>query len=175
MQIHLSEILSKEGKSIEKEIEFQQESFEVSGQAYKIVKHEPVKLTISNQGNQELLISAKMDLAVAIPCSRCLKDVITEFCLDFSREVDMKLSQEERAEQMDENNYIAGYELDVDALIADEMVLQWPMKVLCKEDCKGICTVCGNDLNKQECECDRTVLDPRMAAFLDIFEQFKEV
>lgn len=175
MQIHLSEILSKEGKSIEKEIEFQQESFEVSGQAYKIVKREPVKLTISNQGNQELLISAKMDLAVAIPCSRCLKDVITEFCLDFSREVDMKLSREERAEQMDENNYIAGYELDVDALIADEMVLQWPMKVLCKEDCKGICTVCGNDLNKQECECDRTVLDPRMAAFLDIFEQFKEV
>lgn len=175
MQIHLSEILSREGKSIEKEIEFQQESFEVSGQAYKIVKREPVKLTISNQGNQELLISAKMDLAVAIPCSRCLKDVITEFCLDFSREVDMKLSQEERAEQMDENNYIAGYELNVDALIADEMVLQWPMKVLCKEDCKGICTVCGNNLNEQECKCDRTVLDPRMAAFLDIFDQFKEV
>lgn len=175
MQIHLSEILSREGKSIEKEIEFQQESFEVSGQAYRIVKRELVKLTISNQGNQELLISAKMDLAVAIPCSRCLKDVITEFCLDFSREVDMKLSQEERAEQMDENNYIAGYELDVDALIADEMVLQWPMKVLCKEDCKGICTVCGNNLNEQECGCDRTVLAPRMAAFLDIFEQFKEV
>lgn len=175
MQIHLSEILSKEGKSIEKEIEFGQESFEVSGQAYKIVKRDPVKLTISNQGNQELLISAKTDLAVAIPCSRCLKDVITEFCLDFSREVDMKLSYEEKCEQLDENNYIAGYELDVDALIADEMVLQWPMKVLCKEDCKGICPVCGNNLNEQECECDRTVLDPRMAAFLDIFDQFKEV
>ena len=148
---------------------------EVSGQAYKIVKREPVKLTISNQGNQELLISAKTKLAVAIPCSRCLKDVITEFCLDFSREVDMKISDEERGEQMDENNYIAGYELNVDALIADEMVLQWPMKVLCKEDCKGICPVCGKDLNQQECECDRTVLDPRMAAFLDIFDQFKEV
>lgn len=175
MQIHLSEILSKEGKSVEKEIEFQKESFEVSGQAYKIVSHGPVKLTISNQGNQELLISARMELAVAIPCSRCLKDVITEFCLDFSREADMKLSKEERAKQMDENNYIAGYELDVDALIADEMVLQWPMKVLCKEDCKGICSVCGCNLNEQECGCDRTVLDPRMAAFLDIFEQFKEV
>ena len=175
MQIHLSEVLSKEGKSVEKEIEFQQESFEVAGQAYNTVKCGPVKLTITNMGNQELLISAKMDLAVAIPCSRCLKDVITEFCLDFSREVDMKLSQEERAEQMDENNYIAGYELNVDALIADEMVLQWPMKVLCKEDCKGICSVCGCNLNEQECDCDRTVLDPRMAAFLDIFEQFKEV
>ncbi len=175
MQIHLSEILSKEGKRIEKEIEFSQDSFEISGQAYEIVKRGPVKLAISNQGNQELLISAKMELAVAIPCSRCLKDVITEFCLDFSREVDMKMSEEERCEQMEENNYIAGYELDVDALIADEIVLQWPMKVLCKEDCKGICPVCGKNLNEQECDCDRTVLDPRMAAFLDIFDQFKEV
>lgn len=175
MQIHLSEILSKEGKSVEKEIELNQESFEISGQVYKITKCGPVKLTISNKGNQELLISAKMDVAVAIPCSRCLKDVITEFCLDFSREVDMKVSGEERCRQMDENNYIAGYELNVDALIADEMVLQWPMKVLCKVDCKGICPVCGKDLNQQECECDRTVLDPRMAAFLNIFEQFKEV
>ena len=87
----------------------------------------------------------------------------------------MKTSSEEKLEQLDENNYIAGYQLDVDALIADEMVLQWPLKVLCKEDCKGICTVCGKNLNEQECECDRTVLDPRMAAFLDIFEQFKEV
>ncbi len=175
MQIHLSEILSQEGKRVEKEIEFGQENFEISGQAYNIVKREPVKLTISNKGNQELLISAKMDLAVAIPCGRCLKDVITEFCLDFSREVDMKVSKEEECEQMDENNYIAGYELDVDALIADEIVLQWPMKVLCKEDCKGICPVCGKNLNEQECDCDRTVLDPRMAAFLDIFDQFKEV
>ena len=87
----------------------------------------------------------------------------------------MKVSDEERQEQMDEDNYIAGYELDVDALIADEIVLQWPMKVLCKEDCKGLCTVCGKNLNTGECGCDRTVLDPRMAAFLDIFEQFKEV
>ena len=78
-------------------------------------------------------------------------------------------------EQLDENNYIAGYELDVDALIADEMVLQWPMKILCKEDCKGICKVCGTNLNKSTCDCDQTVPDPRMAVFSDIFNQFKEV
>ena len=175
MQIHLSEILSKEGKTVSKQIELEKESFEFSGETYKITKCEPIELTISNTGNQELLISVKTGLTVAIPCGRCLKDVMTEFCLDFSREVDMKTSSEEKLEQLDENNYIAGYQLDVDALIADEMVLQWPLKILCKEDCKGICTVCGKNLNKQECECDRTVLDPRMAAFLDIFEQFKEV
>lgn len=175
MQIHLSEILSKEGKVIEKQVELEMEEIEISGETYKITKKQPVKLELSNTGNQKVLISGKSELSVAIPCGRCLKDVITEFCFDFSREVDMSMSEEERKEQLDENNYIAGYELDVDALIADEMVLQWPMKVLCKEDCKGICSVCGKDLNTEQCDCDRTVLDPRMAAFLDIFEQFKEV
>ncbi|MDE6314125.1 MAG: DUF177 domain-containing protein [Lachnospiraceae bacterium] len=175
MQIHLSEILSKEGKAVEKKIELERTSFQFHGEEFPIVEKSPVELVITNTGNQELLIKVKVSLSVAIPCGRCLKDVITEFCLDFSREADMKLSEEEREEQLDENNYIAGYQLDVDALIADEVVLQWPMKVLCKEDCQGICSVCGQDLNLKQCGCDRTVLDPRMAAFLDIFEQFKEV
>ena len=175
MQIHLSEILSQDGKTVEKNMELDKTSFQLNGEEFTIVEKSPVQLVLTNKGNQELLIKAKVSLSVAIPCGRCLKDVITEFCLDFSREADMKLSEEERQEQLDENNYIAGYELDVDALIADEIVLQWPMKVLCKEDCKGLCTVCGKNLNTGECGCDRTVLDPRMAAFLDIFEQFKEV
>lgn len=175
MQIHLSEILSQEGKTVEKNMELERTSFQLKGEEFPIVEKSPVKLVLTNKGNQKLLIKAKANLSVAIPCGRCLKDVITEFCLDFSREADMKLSEEERQEQLDENNYIAGYQLDVDALIADEVVLQWPMKVLCKEDCQGICSVCGQDLNLKQCGCDRTVLDPRMAAFLDIFEQFKEV
>lgn len=175
MQIHLSEILSQDGKTVEKNIPLELEQFQLNGERFPIVEKSPVELVLTNKGNQELLIEAKATLSVGIPCGRCLKDVITEFCLDFSREADMKLSEEERQEQLDENNYIAGYELDVDALIADEVVLQWPMKVLCKEDCKGICSVCGQDLNLKQCGCDRTVLDPRMAAFLDIFEQFKEV
>lgn len=175
MQIHLSEILSKEGKVMEQQVKLEMQEIAISGETCKITKKQPVMLKLSNTGEQKVLISGKCELSVAIPCGRCLKDVITGFCLDFSREVDMSMSEEERKEQLDENNYIAGYELDVDALIADEMVLQWPMKVLCKEDCKGICSVCGKDLNAEQCDCDRTVLDPRMAAFLDIFEQFKEV
>ena len=45
----------------------------------------------------------------------------------------------------------------------------------CKEDCKGLCPVCGTNLNEKECGCDRTVADPRMAAIQDIFKNFKEV
>ena len=78
-------------------------------------------------------------------------------------------------EEMEETDYLIGFELDVDKLVYAEILVNWPMKVLCKEDCKGICKVCGMNLNKGTCDCRRTELDPRMAAIQDIFSKFKEV
>ena len=48
------------------------------------------------------------------------------------------------------------------------------MKVLCRENCKGICNRCGANLNLGSCKCDDAELDPRMSKILDIFNQFKE-
>ena len=104
-----------------------------------------------------------------IPCSRCLEDVRTTIHLDIFRKLDMKLSEDDRIKALDENSYIADYTLDVDGLVYDELLTVWPMKVLCREDCKGICMKCGKNLNEGDCGCDRTVLDPRMAAIRDIF------
>ena len=89
--------------------------------------------------------------------------------------VDMKLSDEERTEALDESVFLHGYNLNVDELVCGEALLVWPMKVLCREDCKGLCPVCGQNLNLKTCDCDRTDLDPRMAKIRDIFKNFKEV
>ena len=67
------------------------------------------------------------------------------------------------------------YCLDVDRLIASELMVNLPMKVLCREDCKGICRKCGKNLNEGACGCDDSVPDPRMSVIQDIFKQFKEV
>ena len=76
---------------------------------------------------------------------------------------------------LEEKDYIDGYNLDVDQLVHDEALLVWPERILCKEDCKGLCTTCGQNLNDGSCDCERTDLDPRMAKILDIFSNFKEV
>ena len=75
----------------------------------------------------------------------------------------------------DEQIFVSGYELDTDALINNEILINMPVKVLCREDCKGICPVCGHNLNEGECGCDTFVPDPRMAAIKDIFNANKEV
>ena len=91
----------------------------------------------------------------------------------FSRTMEVRTVPAE--EDGEEDDYVDGFDLDVDRLIYGEIMVNWPTKVLCKEDCKGICRKCGVNLNLQTCDCQKTELDPRMAAIQDIFNKFKEV
>ena len=82
----------------------------------------------------------------------------------------------EQSEDADEQSFMVGYEFDVDAFIESEISFNMPTKILCKPDCKGICKVCGKNLNEGDCGCDQFVPDPRMAAIKDIYDAFnKEV
>ena len=86
-----------------------------------------------------------------------------------------RVSEEEREEKEEDSSFVEGDALDVEELVRNELIVQWPIRVLCKDDCKGICSRCGANLNIQTCDCDTTGLDPRMAAIKDIFSKFKEV
>ena len=61
-----------------------------------------------------------------------------------------------------------GEEIDLTALLREQLVLALPFAPLCTDDCKGLCPVCGTDLNQTTCSCDRTPIDPRLAALKDI-------
>lgn len=98
-------------------------------------------------------VTARMELQ----CSRCLRE--------FEREVSMPVdlvyrpveelageSPELAMEEMDTGFYEAD-ELDTGAMTAEQLLLSVPMKVLCSDACKGICPVCGRDLNVEGCVC----------------------
>ena len=87
----------------------------------------------------------------------------------------MNMTEEERIADLNEQSYLQGYNLDVDQFVRSELLLNLPMKVLCREDCRGICNRCGANLNYETCGCDRSSPDPRMSVIQDIFKQFKEV
>ena len=114
---------------------------------------------------------------ISIPCDRCLKEVPYEFLIEFEKDMNLnELNQSEaHDETAEEKNYIDGYNLDVDKLLYNEILIGWPMKILCREDCKGICNMCGQNLNKGTCDCEDTSLDPRMSVIRDVFKNFKEV
>ena len=82
---------------------------------------------------------------------------------------------EEISEDSESEHFMDGYQLKVDDLIYSDIVLNWPMKILCREDCKGICRICGKDLNTGECGCDTFVPSPGLAGIKEIFNANKEV
>lgn len=178
MLISLSEIMTTKDKVEHILAPIEMESFEYQGATYDITKKEggnTVALTITNLGNKTVLIEGKADISLELFCNRCLKGITYPMNINISKEIDFNLTEEERAENLDETNYIIGYNLDVDILIYDEILIGFPMKLLCSEDCKGICKNCGANLNEKTCDCDNTEYDPRMSVIRDIFNNFKEV
>lgn len=175
MLVQLSEIMNINDGVRQMIVPIEFDTFQMRGNSYQVHEKDSVHLTIKNLGNRNVLIDAKTNLSLSVPCDRCLKPIIIPFDIDISKEIDFNLTTEQRTEDLDETTYITGYELDVDRLICEEVLIGFPMKVLCEDDCKGFCKVCGANRNDGECGCDRTELDPRMSVIRDIFNNFKEV
>jgi Predicted metal-binding, possibly nucleic acid-binding protein len=175
MLISLSEIMTTNDKVVQVSVPIELERFDYQGDSYEFARKEPVNLTISNLGNKTVMIEGSTNISLTLFCDRCLKEIIYPMSIELQKEVDFNLTEEERADGLDETNYIIGYNLDVDTLIYDEILIGFPMKLLCSEDCKGLCKNCGTNLNEKSCDCDTFSYDPRMSVIRDIFKNFKEV
>ena len=175
MILNLSDVLSEQHKTIEETVPVEMDVFRSKAGAFKVIAKEPLAVRVEHVKNKELLITGKGRITLSVPCDRCLEDVDTVIVLDFSKDVDLDVPDGEQTEELDETNYIDGYTLDVDQLVCNEVLIGWPTKILCSEDCKGICNVCGQNLNQGTCDCEDTSLDPRMSVIRDVFKNFKEV
>jgi uncharacterized protein len=175
MLINLSDVLSEQHKPIETTVPFELETVELKGGSFPIVSREPVHVVVTHVKDKELQIQADSKIGIKIPCDRCAEDVKEVFVLDFAKRVDLNVSDADLREDLDESNFIDGHHLDVDKLLFNEILIGWPTKVLCSEDCKGICSICGQNLNQGTCDCEDTGVDPRMSVVRDLFKNFKEV
>lgn len=177
MKINLYDVLSVKDKEESYEAVFHKKQVGFQGEVLTIESKEPFLVNISHTDKAFVCVSLEAVVTVVRQCSRCLADVSAEYRMAVNRTIDVEKEQTrtEKADEYDEVSYIEDCTLDVDMLILDELYTLLPMTVLCKEDCKGICKVCGINLNQSTCDCDQAVPDPRMAVFSDIFNQFKEV
>ncbi len=174
MIIDISDVLQSANIEREEEVTIEMTSFSSKLGNFPITQKAPIFLHMENRENKQLLITGEVSIEAGIQCDRCLTEVPTEIHFRIDRELTIKEGSAVD-EEMEETDYLIGFELDVEKFVYAEILVNWPMKVLCRDDCKGICKVCGTNLNSGACNCQRTELDPRMAAFQDIFNKFKEV
>lgn len=171
MLVNLTDVFTSEGITEEKKIEIEMRSIRYLGVEFQIKEKTPLSLKFTNIAAGEALIKGTAVITLVLGCDRCLRDVPYTFSLSFDRTVKSpERASELSEEETDEQNYMEGYQLNTERLISSEILLDWPMKILCREDCGGICSKCGKDLNAGDCGCDTFVPDPRMAAIKDIFK-----
>lgn len=174
MLLDISDVISVENGEIVKEVSFEPDSFQSRLGDFPITEKKPIALRIANRENRRLIISGEVALTVMIPCSRCLADVATDIRFFIDRELTPDGAEVNEGEE-EAADCLNGFWLDTDKLIYGEILVHWPVKVLCSEECKGICSVCGKNLNEGDCGCRKMEPDLRMAAILDVFNKFKEV
>lgn len=174
MILNLTNVLTSEGAKEQHKAELSLDSFSCRQGVYPIVDKSPILIWLENAGERKAKLEAETSVTLAIPCDRCLKDVDTKLILKIKRDIDMTEETDEEA-VLEREQMVEGQDLLVDNLIYHEILINLPMKILCREDCKGICRKCGQNLNEGSCGCDTTELDPRMAAIKDIFQGYKEV
>lgn len=178
MNINLSDVLSSVGNHMDTEVNVSDLEAEYFGEKLKVSSKAPFTLAIACVSKGVVEIIGETVINTVRPCGRCLTDVDCEYTISINCRVNVSKKELyiDDTSETDEISYIEDCTLDVGGLILDELFTRLPMNVLCKEDCKGICKVCGTNLNKSSCDCDQTVPDPRMAVFSDIFKDFnKEV
>ena len=173
MMINLTDVFTSEGKDRRESLQAELDEFSYMGSDYRICEKSPLAMEFSNIDRGKVLLEGHMRLVMEIPCDRCLRTVKEPLEISFSQEL---FSPEALGpEEADEQNFVHGYELDAEAFVKNEILINMPVKVLCRPDCKGICKKCGHNLNDGDCGCDTFVPDPRMAAIKDIFNANKEV
>lgn len=121
-----------------------------------------LKGEISNRaGIVRLEAAARFDLTAL--CDRCAAEFTKNFCVPVEHILVSELNEEDN----DDFIVVPPEGLDIERLTLEDIYLYLPSKLLCREDCKGVCPSCGADLNKGSCGCKKEV-DPRFEALLSM-------
>jgi uncharacterized protein len=117
----------------------------------------------------EVFVSGHVDSRAQVECDRCLQPVEAPVSADFTLDyiTGSEYESSEVAELTEAEMSVAVFDgegLDVDEIVKEQILLAVPTRMLCREDCKGICPECGIDRNTGECSCVADDIDPRWAA-----------
>jgi DUF177 domain-containing protein len=136
-----------------------------------------------------VLLTGDLSAHVTAPCKRCLQDVAMDLPVHFTLNLVPEppaVEEDEEGEPVEDarsrkrdsagsfalgdadREYFDGRTIDLDPIVKEQVLLALPVSVLCRDECKGLCPQCGQDLNEAECGCERKVVDPRLAVLRTI-------
>lgn len=117
-------------------------------------------------------LTASLSADYGAECARCLKPLERSFKVDFERTV-VSRGELANASEDDGEEYVEVVDgkLDIELLAVEQLMMEFPMREVCSEDCKGLCMKCGKNLNEGDCDCPKKEIDPRLAILQKLLEK----
>jgi uncharacterized protein len=154
-------LVSGEGRRIELEVPV--DAFDFGGQRYAAEDEQVSAILDVSHTTNGYSLRLRFQAILEGPCMRCLDDARRELSVD-AREIDQPGGGEELS-----SPYVDGDELDVKAWARDALALALPVQIVCREDCLGLCAVCGENLNEAGPDhAHEREPDPRWAALREL-------
>jgi uncharacterized protein len=146
-----------------------------SGRAEVVEEHHGKNLVI-----QDIRLRGRLSTGIELQCARCLdpvqQDVVREFELLY-RPLGADAGRDELSvtDAEAEIGYYQGNGVLLEDVLREQILLALPLKVTCREDCRGLCLHCGKNLNQEECHCAVPMEDPRWAALKEIRSKLEQL
>ncbi len=125
-----------------------------------------IHLRLSRSGSM-VLVSSRVRAEMEFQCDRCLDPfssyLDSEYRASLKPKPQIPAEEEAESKRKDlETEFYEGEEIDLTPLIQDQILLALPPKAVCREDCRGLCQRCGQNLNRGTCQCVNQETDPRL-------------
>lgn len=150
------------------EREYAPEALQTERDAFRIAT--PVRLAFDLHKDKETFhLVGRVQATLEVSCSRCLEPYRIPVDAPFDLRYQPRGAEEGGGEHEIEPDaidmaYYENDEIDLGQLMLEQFYLALPMKPLCSDDCRGLCSNCGTNLNRASCECHVQWEDPRLAA-----------
>ncbi len=171
MKINISSVLKNEGGRLSVNKELPVGVLLYLGNSFDFEKPLLLKAEIRNIGGA-LELKGSLRGEYKTLCDRCAAPVSGVLETEIDENLDFDGDGETGIDG--ECFSLSGNILDISGLIDALIWSNLPMKVLCREDCKGLCGVCGCNLNETVCNCDAGVYDPRLAILRELAKESEE-
>lgn len=136
--------------------ELQRLSMPGGAEALEFLKPAPYSYSVHTVGDNEFWLEGRLQPVLEMECSRCLEPVVVELQVPFSALLHYRAGVQQPAiEEGDGGEELLVFgknELDISAFVAESVLMAAPLTVLHHPACKGLCQICGHDLNQGPCE-----------------------
>ena len=140
----------------------------------RVVLSGPARVSgLISRTEHKVVVEGELAAIAELECDRCLQPVELPISSDFrleyvTAETYMSSETVELAQDDLALSIFDGEVIDVDDIVREQLLLAIPTQAICRDNCKGFCSVCGADKNVTDCNCDTTEIDPRWSGLKDL-------